>query len=550
MLSEFFHTYPVLIWTLLYTAAAAIVLSLMWDRLKWWWLNTWYAFPVIGKLARLSKDLHQSSDGSGWYKSERALCQDYKSFIQVQSEYDFDQRMSYLQKAGDNGRSTTPLAIWLLVVGFVFVEAQGFSYVLAGYTVPGASETTQQYASVGIAFIISALCVFATHFAGHELYRSLKIRRARKDWIEGGKRHELHSGSMPLSKPQHLDDNQPEYTQVCNRVGKHASFVVSWATLAFVVIIAVGATYVRVQSANKLMDDSVRMQKSELIDQRSAGGGGLDMGQATLIPEADMQSDLAADGKAVEEAAQYDLHGYWVTFAILAVLFVFLQALGVLFGYRWGFAGENSKAAFKSLGKGKYQTYGDVRNAAQQFIDKAQNQLENLQQRMIQRHAEEGSGKAIHPNRNFLDFLGGADQQESDFRDRQRKAAQAEQERVRDEAERTERARRARVSQAGAGAQADAPAPVVTPAAAIPPVVAESAAAIVAPTADHPLRARTAEVEAAILELDRLVGDAEQRGSYLTSLPDALFDEVTAALKERKQQAARKQRLSQIEDLL
>ena len=128
MLSEFLHTYPLLVWTLLYTAAAAIVLSLMWDRLKWWWLNTWYAFPVIGKLARLSKDLHQSNDGSGWFKSERTLCQDYKAFIQVQSEYDFEQRMTYLQKAGDNGRSTTPLAIWVLVVGFVFVEVSEDDY--------------------------------------------------------------------------------------------------------------------------------------------------------------------------------------------------------------------------------------------------------------------------------------------------------------------------------------------------------------------------------------------------------------------------------------
>ncbi len=543
MLSEFLHTYPLLLWTLLYTAAAAIVLSLMWDRLKWWWLNTWYAFPVIGKLARLSKDLHQSNDGSGWFKSERTLCQDYKAFIQVQSEYDFEQRMTYLQKAGDNGRSTTPLAIWVLVIGFVFVEAQGFSYVLAGYTVPGASETTQQYASIGIAFIISALCVFATHFAGHELYRSLKIRRARKDWIEEGKTHALHSGSMALSKPQHGDDGQPEYTQVCNRVGKHASFVVSWVTLAFVVAIAVGATYVRVQSANKLMDDSVRMQKSELIDQRSATGGGLDMGQPMLIPEADMQSDLAADGKAVDEAAQYDLHGYWVTFAILAVLFVALQALGVLFGYRWGFAGENSKEAFKSLGKGKFQTYGDVRTAAQQFIDKAQNQLENLQQRMIQRHAEEGSGKAINPNRNFLDFLDGADHQQSEYRNRQRRAMQAEQERVRDDAERAQRASTARADAAVPAAPAS---PVASPAPLASSALAQS------PSTDQLLRARTAEVEAAIRELDRLVGDAEQRATYLTSLPDVLIEEVTAALRERKesQQAARKQRLSQIEDLL
>lgn len=140
---------------------------------------------------------------------------------------------------------------------------------------------------------------------------------------------------------------------MCNRVGLDASFVVSWATLAFVLIIAIGATYVRVQSANKLMDDAVRMQKSELREQQAVGAG-LDLGRQNVIPDADAKSSIDADGKAVDEATQYDLNGYWVTFAILAVLFVFLQGLGVLFGYRWGFAGQSSKAAFKAVGKGKY----------------------------------------------------------------------------------------------------------------------------------------------------------------------------------------------------
>lgn len=536
MLSEFLHTYPVLVWTVLYTAAAAIVLSLMWDRLKWWWMNTWYNFPVIGKTVRLSKDLHQSTDGSGWFKSERTLCQDYKTFIHVQSEYDFEQRMTYLQKAGDNGRTTTPLAIWALIIGFVFVEAQGFSYVLAGYTVPGASETTQKYAAVGIAFIVSALCVFATHHAGHELYRSLKIKRARKDWIEDGRKHKLRSRSMPLTADQHLDDNEPEYTQVCNRVGLDASFVVSWATLAFVLIIAIGATYVRVQSANKLMEDAVRTQKTELREQLSTGPG-LDLAQRNVIPEADAKSSIDADGKAVEESAQYDLRGYWVTFIMLAVLFVFLQGLGVLFGYRWGFAGENSKAAFKALGKGKYLTYGDVRAASQKFLDKAQNQLENLQQLMIRHHAQEGTGVATHPNKTFLEFLDTTDQKESDYRTKKRKELDQEQQRAREDHE------RAQARQRAAGAPPS-----------LAPVPAEQAPEPAAATRQAGL-VHAGEVDAALREFDSL-DDADAKRRYLDTLPEAVFTEIKQVLQDRKQakeaakEAAKKQRAAEIEDLL
>ncbi len=531
MLSDFLHTYPVLVWTILYTAAAAIVLSLMWDQLKWWWLNTWYNFPVIGKMARLSKDLHQTPDGSGWFKSERTLCQDYKAFIQVQSEFDFNQRMTYLQKAGDNGRTLTPLGIWALIIGFVFVEAQGFSYVLAGYTVPGASETTQKYAAVGIAFIVSALCVLATHNAGHELYRTLKVRRARREWVEDGRKHKLRSRSMPLTVAQHLDDDQPEYTQVCNRVDMDSGFVISWATLVFVLMIAVGATYVRVQSANKLMEDAVRTQKSELIEQH-AGGAGLDLHPQTVIPDADARSSLDADGKAVEEAARYDLHGYWVTFAILAVLFVFLQGLGVLFGYRWGFAGQNSKAAFKALGKGKYLTYGDVRAASQKFIDKAQNQLENLQQRMIHHHAEEGTGTAVHPTRTFLEFLDATDQLESDYRNRKRAAHQQEQLRAQEDHEH---------AQALNG-------PKHAPAKGNTALPRDEIAAV--PAQDR--MPATITVQAAVEQLDLLDGDPAAKRAFLDTLPDAVFNDVKLVLQERKKakDAAKKQRAAEIEDLL
>lgn len=532
MLSDLIHTYPVLLWTLVYTLIAALVISLLWDKLKWWWLNTWYVFPAFGKLNSLSKDLHQLQDGSGWFKSERTLCQDYKTFVQVQSENDFEQRMTYLHKAGDNGRSLTPLAIWVLVIGFVFIEAQGFSYVLAGYTVPGASETTQKYAAVGIAFIVSALCVLLTHFAGHELYVSMKIKRARKDWIEDGGKSKLRSRSMPLTAPQHLDDDQPEYTQVSNRVGTDASFVVAWATLAFVLMIAIGATYVRVQSANKLMGDIVTTQKAELRERGSAAAG-LDLAKQNVIPEADGKQSQDADGKAVDEAAQYDLHGYWVTFFILAVLFVFLQALGVFFGYRWGFAGENSKAAFKALGKGRFLTYGDVRSASQQYIDKAQTQLENLHQRMIQRHAEQGNGVAIHPNKSFLEFLDVTEQQDTAYRKKKRDARHTEQNQADEDLEIAKQ----RSPRATPVPPAAVPAPAPAPASASAPVHAAY---------------DDAQVDAALRQLDALGDDAKAKLAFLDTLSETLYDAVKVELQQRKQakQSAAKRRAAEMEDLL
>jgi hypothetical protein len=237
-----------------------------------------------------------------------------------------------------------------------------------------------------------------------------------------------------------------------------------------------------------------------------------------------------------------------VTFAILAVLFVFLQGLGVLFGYRWGFAGQNSKAAFKALGKGKYLTYGDVRTASQQFIDKAQNQLENLQQRMIQFHAQEGTGKAVHPNKSFLDFLDDTDHQESEYRSKKRRAHQQEQQLAQEDHERHQALRGVkeaaplREKQGGNAAAADA--------AAADAAAADAAAAAAAPAVAQSVRA--SEVDAAVRRIDSLGDDAQAKRAFIDTLPDAVFTEVKQVLQDRKQarDAARQQRAAEIEDLL
>ncbi|MFX5817271.1 hypothetical protein ABTE26_20460, partial [Acinetobacter baumannii] len=85
-----------------------------------------------------------------------------KKFIHIQDEHDFNEKVTYLTKSGDNGRKATPNWIWLLTISMVFVEAMGFSYVLAGYTLPGASENLQQTGAYGIAFLISVILVAFT----------------------------------------------------------------------------------------------------------------------------------------------------------------------------------------------------------------------------------------------------------------------------------------------------------------------------------------------------------------------------------------------------
>jgi hypothetical protein len=85
-------------------------------------------------------------------------------------------------------------------------------------------------------------------------------------------------------------------------------------------------------------------------------------------------------------------------------MFVFIQILGGIFGYKWGFAGKQSKAAYLGLGRGRYATYDDVLEHKNTIIDEAQARLEDLQQKLEFKNANYG-GIALKTHKTFEDFL-------------------------------------------------------------------------------------------------------------------------------------------------
>lgn len=500
-MKEFFSTYPLAAWSLVSTMVALTVVALLWERIKWWWFNTWVTFPVIGKIARLSSNATPDSSHPGWFTAERTLCQEYKDFVHIQDENDFNEKVTYLTKAGDNGRKATPAWIWVLTILMVFVEAMGFSYVLAGYTIPGASENLQQTGAYGIAFLISVILVAFTHFAGHELYRSGKIRGARRTWVDTGRKHDLFTSTMPLARPQSGDDQLPAYTQLCNRVGSHPGYLISAATLAIVLLIAGGATYVRGQVLEKELEARVVGARSDLAGMPAADG--LDMSaQAVQLPAADAQSSQSADEKAIHDQADIDRHGGWATFIILAFVFVFLQMLGVIFGYRWGFAGENSAEAHRDIGGGKYSSYAAVREHYRRVADTAQAKLAVLQQRIMGKNIVGGT-TGQHLSKTFRDFV-----QET---------------RVSDAIERSNELQHARkMAEKSAAEPAQEAAPAALP---------QSLAAVLA-------------------QLDALGDDKAAKMALIGTLATEVRDEVMAALRQKKEEQARKALDSELEQLL
>lgn len=404
-MKELFTVFPLAAWSIVSALVALVLVVALWDQVKWWWFNTWVSFPFVGRIASLSKDGEEDTQAPGWFKGERTLCQEYKNFVRIQDEDDFNEKVSYLTKAGDNGRKATPVWIWLLTVSMVLVEALGFSYVLAGYTLPGASENLQGQGALGIAFLISVILVAFTHLAGHELYKSGLIRNARRDWVENKKKHDLGTGTIPLASPQSKDDKEPAYSQLCNRVGKHPSYKLFGLTVVFVLLVACLATYVRGQVLEKELTQRIAQSTEQANTASTSTKNSLDMSSnSTQLPDSDINADKDTNKKVATEEVDIDRHGGWATFIVLAFVFIFLQILGVIFGYRWGFAGQNSAAAFNDIGKGRYSSYTAVREHYQQIADTAEAKLSVLQQKMMGRNSDTGGSK-LDATKTFRDFI-------------------------------------------------------------------------------------------------------------------------------------------------
>lgn len=374
----FLHGLAGVEWALISVLVAAIALHYFWEKAKFFALRIWYSLPLIGKLSRLSSDTHTNAQ---WFAAERQLCNDFYGFIGDRASADAYQKATdYLSKVGELKRRPLSTWGWILIIGLVVVEALGFSYVLAGYSIPGASERLQQQAALGIAFLISVLLVALTHLAGAELYANSLIRKARTLWAN------THNNNANLASSQQLpldrtfeDDHEPGYRQILHRVTHNATvtpgYLVTVLTLLFVVLVAVGSTYVRGQVLEReLIEETNNPQASEPW-----------LDSIPLPPELKSIEEEAGQ-KAQQDVRNAQQRGGWATFIVLAVIFFFLQVFGILIGFYTGFASSQGKEA--ATIRGAHETLESfIRFREQQihWVSRiAQSYLSELQRRLKQ----------------------------------------------------------------------------------------------------------------------------------------------------------------------
>ncbi|WP_175980408.1 hypothetical protein [Caballeronia zhejiangensis] len=354
------------------------------------WLNHWkYTFPVLGKTARLAR--HGIHGQGGWTDSERTLCGDYNKFISYLSKEEFNKRNAYLSKADDSGRSPTPVWLLALLTVLVIAEGLGFSYLLGSWMARDGSANTHTLLMVAIVLVLCVIMVFLTHVAGHQLYRSNLVVRSRKQWKQDKTQERFSSRKVKLDDDQSLDDGEPDYTQVVNRIGTNHSYFMVGVTIAVIVIIAVTSTWMRWSNLNA-------EQTREAMGMSQSVDAGNPFATANAVPAELMSSQKAADDRARAEESSSTRSEGAAAFITLAVIFVVTQIVGIFGGFAWGFGGRESRAAWKTT-KG-FTTFEDYNNYFAPLRAITQSQLENLQKRMAEN--ADISGKTF--TKTFRDY--------------------------------------------------------------------------------------------------------------------------------------------------
>ena len=345
-----------------------------------------YTFPLIGKLRRFARDYSKSST-DGWLNVENTLCRDYAKHMSALSERQFDNNIIYLKKAYDHGRRPMPMWAMALLAFLVILESLGFSFMLSTLMVTEGTENQHNLLTLAIVLVLAAILVWVTHAAGHQLYRTGLLRSCFREY-------QAHEDPQFTSRIVSLDDNQsvvdrtmPVHVQCANRVvtrpDDRGTYWWVWLALFLILAIAIGSTKLRIETLHSAPADSGAFI-SDIFN--------VDEDQpAAATPAAPAAADSPATANAREQAA---LTG----FVILAVIFMVTQFVGMSLGYWYGFAGKQSRSAYRTThGAADYKSYYEP---VQRMFNIANMRLYTLH-RLLEQH----SPRPLEFLNSFIDFI-------------------------------------------------------------------------------------------------------------------------------------------------
>lgn len=328
---------------------AAIFLSYKtMPKFRFWFFDIWADLPLVGTVARRARLSQPSTEVANARLDE--LFHAYMLHIPTPiNEEKFNQYRKYLFLAGDSQSKPTPPFAWILLLGLICAESYAFSFLLGVSLAGDMSQDRADLVGIGIAFILGLVLLLLAHSSGHALRRNNELRAARRGMIDTSAK--LPDGERPFSallqnvaleddqdcdRALHLrDDEQRIVNRVARNINDDGGYVLPVLFILAILLIAFGQYELRIELAGSL---------------------GLGTGAAPK----------------------------WAN-GMFALIFCLTQGLALMFGYRYGFIGNESERGYEIIG-GR-NDYNDYRLERDPMISRADESLTSLYSTIRGRYA-------------------------------------------------------------------------------------------------------------------------------------------------------------------
>ncbi len=334
---------------LLVAALLAIVYR---KQLPYFLMRIKHAVPVIGTVARLAR-ASTSSDSKGWLQSETQLANAYYEHYLNAGGRDNDSNYynkceSYLDTIGEGGRRERPVWVLILIFLLILFEAVGFAYVLVPFINQNLSSNDQAYLGWVAAFLLAIISAGFAEAAGRALHHNSLVSKARHWWEGDTDPNKV----TPLKQVQpgiriketEKDEEAKDYNRILARIVTNQTVTPRHGWIVgciFVVLImacaAFGIRAYQLKSIETEMVSSPDVFAEESYQQSSS--------------PFDLPADSASINEAAEDSALTDKmdairSASLITFVVLSVIYVAIQAVSVWLASIFGFAGVESQKAW------------------------------------------------------------------------------------------------------------------------------------------------------------------------------------------------------------
>lgn len=394
------------------TLLAALLIQVYWEKVGYFLMRVWHGVPLIGTVARKARG-NLKLDAFGWPSVETEMCEAYHSrYKSVDQDVDtFNKSEAYLHTIGERGRSERPFWVFALIFILIMFEAVGFAYVLVPFINQNLSANDQSWMGWLFAFLLAVASAILAEVAGRAVHRNTLVNKARHWWEndseKAGRPNLLKQLPGIGIKHTHTDKDGKDYNRILARLvtnhtvtPAHGWLITTGIWIVFIAVAAFGIRTMQLKSIETEMVGSPHAFAQQSYETNSPFD--LPSDSAALNGEADKQT-LTDKMDAIRKASL-------ITFIVLSVIYIAIQITSIWLASIFGFAGVESKTAWKNTHKFSSDQALEHWMSQQRMLiaGHANYALNKLQPKLAARpttNAEIQAALASGHNRNFERFL-------------------------------------------------------------------------------------------------------------------------------------------------